>query len=154
MRIFLLFLTTISLFSCANRLESTIKDSNERFEKQYDPYRFVKKEDKGTHSKYQLEPAGQKTQSIIADKTLLSDIFHSIKQKCGFRKNDLVETRFVSYKHPATYQVWVFKDALSKMENKTSAISVVLFSYPKNGGTDIGLAGNCHAKPMNIYFGK
>jgi hypothetical protein len=115
MRIFLLFLTTVLLFSCTNPLEHTMKNSNERFEKQYAPYRFVKKEDKDTHSKYQLEPAGQKKHSMVTDKILLSDIFYSIKQKCGFKKNDLIETRFVSYKHPKSYQVWVFKDALSKM---------------------------------------
>jgi hypothetical protein len=146
------FLSITLLVGCVNTLEHTIKNTNERFEQQYAPYRFIKQENKETHSKYQLEPAGQKKRDIVINKILLADIFYSIKKKCGFKKNDLMETRLVSRKHLKSYQVWIFKDALSEMDDKTSAISVVLISYPNNGGTDIGLAGNCHAKPMHLYF--
>jgi hypothetical protein len=151
----ILFMTVISfiLSGCANSLLRTIDKSNERFEKNQSPYRYVKIEEKGTHTTFQLEPAGIPQQTVAASsKLLLLDILKGLKQKCGFEKDDIVEIRKVSYEQPQYYEVWVFKDELSKRADKTSALSVVLDVYPDNGGVDIYFSGECHSVPRRFTF--
>lgn len=154
-RIFVPIISGIVLFGCANPLEHTIENSNAAFEKQHQAYRYLKVEEQGVHSRYQLEPAGNRLQTIAVGSTvLLSDIFRGLNQKCGFEKSDLVETRVVSHQHPRYYEVWVFNDVLSERADKKSAVSVVLDVYPNNGGTDISFSGSCHAKPVKLVFAK
>ena len=89
--------------------------------------------------------AGKKGTSIIesADEVLKNDIFNAY-QKCGFEASALKEIRVVRHKHPFYYEVWVFNDPQSRRTDKTTGISLVL-TFPKEGGTDINLNGNCRA---------
>lgn len=144
------------LFGCAsNPMEHSIKTFNKNLEKKFSAYRYVKTEDVSSHTTYELQPAGSKQQTgAINSELLLSDTFKSIKQKCNFDKQDLVETRVVSHKYPWFYEVWIFKDVLAEREDKKTALSVRFLAYPDNGGTDIFILGKCHGEKRIVVFGK
>ena len=146
-------LASFILSGCANSLSHTIDNSNQSFEQNKSPYRFVKIEKGSTHTTFQLEPAGSPQQTIaVSSKLLLADILKGLKQKCGFEKEDIVEIRKVKYEPPQFYEVWVFKDTLSKRADKRSAISVILDQYPNGGGVDISFSDKCHSVPQQFTF--
>ena len=67
----------------------------------------------------------------------------------------MIETRIVSHENPTYYEVWVFKDKLSKRKDKTSAVSIILTQVPNGGGVDIAFKGSCHSNGSTQYiFGK
>ncbi|QDE30946.1 hypothetical protein [Shewanella polaris] len=142
------------LAGCANPLLHTINNSNESFEKNKFPFRYIETEKDKTHTTFQLEPAGIPQQTIASSsELLLKDIFKGLKEKCNFKKEDMVETRKVSSDIPYYYEVWVFNDELSKRSDKRSSISIVLKQYPNGGGVDIFLLGECHSVPKQFTFG-
>ena len=148
-----IIVTSFILSGCANSLLHTIDNSNKSFEENFSPYRYVEIEKENTYTKFELEPAGVPHQTIAsASELLLIDIFKSFKEKCGFEKEDIIGIRKVSYEPPQYYEVWVFKDELSKRADKSSAISLVLKQYPNGDGVDISLFGQCHSVPKQITF--
>lgn len=152
----LIFITCLILSGCATPLLNTIQNTNNSLEKKQLPYRYVQLKTKDAFTTFQLELAGTPIQSTsISNDLLVTEIFKAIKLKCGFEKEDLVETRKVVYNSPLFYEVWVFNDKLSKRPDKKSALSVLL-SAPMAGSNDmdaeISFAGNCHSEPKQFIF--
>ena len=137
---------------CVNSL-SNMDVQNKDLNKQYMPTRFYKTSTKGADF-YKSDWAGERGNSIALNSEIIySDILKSFKQNCGFSKDDLLETRIVSHLHPKYYEVWVFKDKLSKRDDKTSALSVVLTQVPNGGGVDMNFYGKCHSdEPLQFIF--
>lgn len=151
--IFVVFMCVFQ-FSCANPLEKQLLKYNEDINN-ISPYRYELVEKTPKFTAYELKLAGVSNPSIAKDsEVLLQDILKGVQEKCGFIKDQLIETRKVLYKHPNYYEVWVFKDMLSERDDKTTGISVLLRSYPNDGGVDIEISGDCHAKPKKMFFGK
>jgi len=139
------------LSDCASPSLHMINNSNETFEKNQFPYRYVEIEEKETYTNFQLEPAGIPQQTIAPSSKLLSTgILKALEEKCNFKREDVVEIRKVNHKTPQYYEVWVFKDELSKRPDKKSAISVILEKYPNGGGDGIFLLGACHSIPQQV----
>ncbi|PID48374.1 MAG: hypothetical protein CR967_00320 [Proteobacteria bacterium] len=140
---------------CVNSFSNQMNVQNENLEKQYMPIRLYKTTSTNNADIYESDWAGEKGKSIaLNSKLLYSDVLKAFKQGCGFEESDLVETRIVSHKIPVFYEVWVFKDAMSKRKDKTSGLSVVLTQLPNGGGVDIYFYGKCHSEPMRFVFTK
>jgi hypothetical protein len=141
---------------CVNSLSNQMNIQNKNLEKQYMPIRLYKTASSNDADFYKSDWAGKKGNSIaLNSKLLYTDILKAFKQNCGFNENDLLETRIVSHKHPIYYEVWVFKDDLSKRKDKTSALSVVLTQVPNSGGVDMDFNGECHSsESLQFVFAK
>lgn len=140
---------------CVNSLSNQINVQNKNLEKQHMPTRLYKTASTKDADFYKSNWAGEKGKSIALNSMLLyADVLKAFKQNCGFDQSDLVETRIVSHKPPVFYEVWVFKDTMSKRENKTSGLSVVLTQLPNGGGVDMNFYGKCHSEPLQFVFTK
>ncbi len=129
----------------------TIDKANHKFIAKQWPYRLRLAVKNRKQSMYVLEPAGAVGKTIASNSPgVMEDIYHAIKQRCGFEKSALRSIRIVSHQYPQFYEVWEFYDPLSKMHNKTSALTVILKVGPDDKSTDIILNGVCHAKPMQL----
>lgn len=153
--LFVIFL--VFLQGCFSNYAKIFKEQNEMSQKRQDPYRLIKVNDDGKFEVYKTIPAGEVAISAVFymyEPLLKKDVFDSFRQKCGFDASDLLETRLVDSDIGYSYEVWVFKDELSKREDKTSALSLILVSNPKIGGTDIGIKGACHASDITFVVDK
>ncbi len=143
------------LSGCGNSLSSQMDIQNENLAKEYMPTRLHKVTSTSNADMYESHWAGKEGRSIaLNSKLLYSDVLKAFKQGCGFKKSDLIQTRIVSHEIPVFYEVWLFKDAKSKREDKTSGLSVVMKQLPNNGGTDINIYGQCHSEPIRFVFMK
>lgn len=146
-------IVTLLLVGCSNSLTHTITKSNENFELEKSPYRYVLSQEEVTHTSYTLEPTGVVGETIAKhSEVLLTDIYAGFKSECSFDKSDLVSVNIVKHDAPLFYEVWTFDDSLSERNDKRSSMSVILTAYPNGGGTDITFVGNCHAKPTKLVF--
>ena len=111
------------------------------------PVRYVEDPSYKGGKRYVEAFAGVKGESATANaKQVRSDVFKTIRKHCGFREQDLVETRIVEHKPPYFYEVWVFKDPKSQREDKRSGLSVVLHQLPGNRGVDFTISKQCHTR--------
>lgn len=119
---------------------------------EYSPFRYkVTVNDQGS-GVATTEWAGIPGESITAiAPAVKSDIENVIKRQCDFDPEDLIATRLVSAVEPYFYEVWEYRDDLSKREDKTSGLSVIIEQLPNNGGVDFNLIGNCHAHPGTSF---
>lgn len=134
------------LFGCAGNPTAVRggEIANSNLYKEKSPFRVDVKVLEGGGAVMNKIWAGEKGSSIVesADDILKSDIWKLFEKKCAFSKSDLAEVRVVEHKHPFYYEVWVFKNQLSKRADGTSGISLIL-NFPPSGGTDIELVGEC-----------
>lgn len=145
----------VTLSGCAYTFERQMNAQNIHLEKTNQPHRLYKTKSTDKADYYTMEWAGTKGKSIALNSDLLySDIFKTLKLNCGFDETDLLETRIVSYKLPIFYEVWVFNDSLSKREDKTSGMSIIMNQLLNGGGVDINIIGHCHSEPTQFIFGK
>ncbi|WP_391091153.1 hypothetical protein [Vibrio sp. NH-UV-68] len=126
---------------------------NSKFDESKFPYRLKLKKQSEDFVIYSMQAAGDSGETIAKSSALLlKDIHKEIELKCGFKPNDLIDTRIVSYESPEFYEVWVYHNEESPMPDKRTALSVVLVAYPDGGGTDIHLHGNCNPVPRDFSF--
>lgn len=141
---------------CISAIQNQVNMQNKTLKNDQMPIRLYKVKSTKKADFYESNWAGEKGRSItLNSQVVYNDVLKGIKQACGFEANDLVETRIVSHENPVFYEVWVFKDQLSKREDKTSALSVILTQVPNSGGVDIAIKGRCHSDRSKQYiFGK
>ncbi len=154
--IFITMIFGFMLNGCLRTTPTAVTITNKTLAKDKYPTRLYKVESTEKYDAYETGWAGEKARSMALNSSVLyADVLKAFKKGCGFSESDLVETRFVSYEPPVAYEVWVFKDSLSKKDDKTSGMSVILTSRSDIGGTDIRLIGQCHnSGGMHIVFAK
>jgi len=149
---------TIGFFmsGCVSSIQNQVNMQNKHLKNDQMPIRLYKVKSTKKADFYKSNWAGKKGDSIaLNSQVLYNDVLNGVKNACGFEANDLVETRIVSHENPIFSEVWVFKDKLSKREDKTSALSIILTQVPNGGGVDIAMKGSCHSYGSKQYiFGK
>jgi hypothetical protein len=150
----LIYLTSsiLGLLGCAGN--SPTSSLNKHFKEDKYPMRYLKDISHTIGTQYIQGFAGKVGTSATEKVPIVkNDVYKLIKKTCGFTPKDRVQTRIVENKPPYYYEVWIFKDAKSKRDDKKSALSVVLHELPNGGGVDISLKGQCHAtKGMTFTF--
>ena len=154
-KILLVFLSAFLLTGCVSSFENQMNSLNKDLKNSKSPTRFVKVASNDKYDKYSQEWAGTPGESVaFSSKILTDDIFNTIEKHCGLKREDLVETRVVSHKFPEFYEVWVFKDKLSKRNDGLSGLTVFMKQLPNNQGTDFLVTDTCHSSQMTYTFGK
>ncbi len=141
---------------CVSSTSNQMTIQNKTLEKQKMPTRLYKTMSTKDADFYKSDWAGEKGKSIALNSPLVySDVLKTFKRNCGFNQSDLVQTRIVSHKLPVFYEVWVFKDSMSKREDKTSGLSVVLTQLQNGRGVDMNFYGKCHSdEPLQFIMAK
>ncbi|WP_321778547.1 hypothetical protein [Sulfurimonas sp.] len=150
------FITFIFFSGCSTMVQDQATQQNKNLEMSMHPTRYNKVKSTEKADYYSNIWAGKKGKSIAFEKGNYKYILNVFKKHCNFNEKDLLETRLVSHEDNVYYEVWVFKDVLSKRKPKESAISVI-FTEPKNkykDGVILKFIGSCHTPPFNMTFKK
>lgn len=150
-----LFLATALLAGCSGNPSATAgaQVANRDLEKEFSPVRFVTRAVGERTSLTTAEWAGTPGQSITAGaQQVRADILQALRQNCGLEESQLAEVRVVKHRAPLFYEVWVFKDPLSKRDDGMSGLSVVMKQLPDNGGVDFSIRGACHSSKPPVFY--
>ena len=147
----------IFLQGCVGGLEqNTMRSANKNIIEHNKPYEYILvKETSETRFYSDVKLRGEIGRSITKNSKILEDdVMGSIFEYCGYYFFDLLEIRIEPSGFPVFQEVWVFKDDKSEMEDKTTALGIVMEVLPNNSGTNFFLRGECPAAPRTIIFQK
>ncbi len=122
---------------------------NEKLIKDKAPVRMVKDKSftKKNAIRYIEDWAGVKGKSIVNEK-YMKMVFSSIKKKCGYGKNEFIETYIVKHtnydKGNIIEEVWLFNDPKSFRDDKISGLTIYLEYNKKTNQTTGDFFGGCH----------
>ncbi len=151
-----IFIPLVFFSGCSTMAQDQAIEQNKNLERGMHPtrYNLIKSTSKADH--YNNIWAGEKGKTIAFEKGNYKYLLGVFKKHCNFNEEDLLETRLVSEDDGTFYEVWIFKDVLSKREPKESGISVI-FQEKKSGykdGVVLKFIGGCHTPPFSMSFKK
>lgn len=151
-----IFIPLVIFSGCSTMVDDQAIQQNKNLEKSMHPTRYNKVKSTLKADYYNNIWAGEKGKSIAFEKGNYKYLLNVFKKHCNFNEEDLLETRLVSHEDNVYYEVWVFKDSLSKRKPKESGVSVI-FTEQKNkykGGVVLKFIGSCHTPPFSMSFKK
>lgn len=122
---------------------------NKMLEKKKAPVRMVKDKSftKKNATRYIENWAGVKGKSIV-NKKYMNMILTDISKKCGYGKNEFIETYIVKQVGDDNgiiiEEVWLFNDPKSFRDDKISGLTIYLEYYKKTNLTAGDFFGGCH----------
>jgi len=140
-----LFIALVS--GCAGTNPSTAW--NEKLIKQKAPTRMLKDTSftQKNAIRYAEDWAGEKGKSIVNEK-YKTIIFSNIQKRCGYGKNEFIETYVIQHtdsdKATVIEEVWLFNDPKSFRDDKVSGLTVYLEYNKKTNQTLGDFFGKCH----------